>query len=392
MANGQSFQHRRVTFIAFVLVLTFFSEIVKAQQNWFRPTATTRRTTTTTSSKIKRYPEARNSATVVFPQDEQDAGYSSPRKMHQQIPMSLLNQLNEAGDWSEFLKFVDNVTVVEGEAPGDTPYVYGAWEVDGRTKGQGGEERDASVPAKPAHCMPELTTVPLMPNTDSSVLFYPTCTRIERCGGCCSSDLLVCEPIRTEIVHFQVLKTQYAGGSRMKFAGKESVPVEKHTACKCQCKVKESDCTINQAYVPNACRCECSNIDDRRKCESDNQTRYWDSRNCMCRCRDDGYNKQCSTGFYFNEEICKCQPWGISRRDVDFDGFDNENDSRQPAVIPKQSNNNIVIDRRPALTARPVRPIYKEEDTYEEEDKKSRPVERFQFANHWNFQNAKPRP
>jgi hypothetical protein len=99
---------------------------------------------------------------------------------------------------------------------------------------------DASVPAKPAHCMPELTTVPLMPNTDSSVLFYPTCTRIERCGGCCSSDLLVCEPIRTEIVHFQVLKTQYAGGSRMKFAGKESVPVEKHTACKCQCKVKES--------------------------------------------------------------------------------------------------------------------------------------------------------
>jgi hypothetical protein len=57
-----------VTFIVFVLVLTYFSEIVKAQQNWFRPTATTRRTTTTTSSKIKRYPEARNSATVVFPQ------------------------------------------------------------------------------------------------------------------------------------------------------------------------------------------------------------------------------------------------------------------------------------------------------------------------------------
>ncbi len=61
-------------------------------------------------------------------------------------------------------------------------------------------------------------------------------------------------------------------------------------------------------------------------------------------------------------------------------------------MIPKQSNNNIVIDRRPALTARPVRPVYKEEDTYEEEDKKSRPVERFQFANNWNFQNAKPRP
>ena len=52
--------------------------------------------------------------------------------------------------------------------------------------------------------MPELQTVQLMANTDPSVLFYPTCTRIERCGGCCSSDLLVCEPTKTETIHFQV--------------------------------------------------------------------------------------------------------------------------------------------------------------------------------------------
>ena len=85
----------------------------------------------------------------------------------------------------------------------------------------------------------------------------------------------------------------------------------------------------------------------------------------------------------------RCESWGISRRDIDLDGYDNENDSRQPAVIiPQPSNNNIVIDRRPALTRPVVRPpIYKEEDNYEEEDKKKRPVERFQFANNRNFQN-----
>ncbi|KAK4025309.1 uncharacterized protein LOC116925996 [Daphnia magna] len=384
MVMSQCFQRRWVTFFAIVFVLTCYSEIVEGQQNWFKPAATTRRpiATAITSSKTKRFPEARKPAAVVFPEDGQGAEIPA-NKMHQEIPLSLLNQLNEATDWTEFLKYVDNVTVIEGD--GDTPYVYG-WDVDGRTKDPNGAERDASVPAKAAHCIPELQTVPLLPNSDSSVLFYPTCTRVERCGGCCSSDLLVCEPIKTEIVHFQVLKTQYAGGSRMKFAGKESVPVEKHTACKCQCKVKESHCTVNQEYVPGACRCECSNIDDRRKCESDNQTRYWDSRNCICRCRDNGVNSQCSTGFYFNEDVCKCTPWVFQRRDFDL-GIDfEEEDSRQPVVIPQY--NDIPVNRRPVV---PPRPIYKEEDNYKEEEKKSRPVERFQFANNWNLQNSRPR-
>ena len=128
MANGQCFQHRRMTFtVTFVFILICYSEIVKAQHNWFRPTTTTKRpattsttTTTAASSKIKRHPETRNSPTVVFPEgilyishvalisqslyfgsllrnshflkhfnisvnaDEQDAGYSA-RKMHQQV-------------------------------------------------------------------------------------------------------------------------------------------------------------------------------------------------------------------------------------------------------------------------------------------------------------------
>lgn len=384
MAIINYFQRHCCIVIIFFLASMCCLQFAEAQQNWNKPVAVTntRRSSAATTRepvstpatvKSKRFLDSKK---VVFPED--DSTQFPYGKMPQQIPLSLLNELNEATDWSDFLKYVDNVTVIQSEDD-QHPYVYGTWEdfgVDGRTGGSG-IERDASIPAKAANCMPELQTVPLMANTDPSVIFYPTCTRVERCGGCCSSELLVCEPTKTETILFQVLKTQYAGGTRMKFAGKESVPVEKHTACKCQCRVKESHCTANQIYIPGSCRCECSNLDDRNKCEADNQTRYWDSRNCICRCRDNGTNQQCSTGFYFNEDICGCdRPWAVRRRE-DVDGsqiFPIAEDNRQPTY-----NNNVPTKR----SLPPSRPIYKDEDNYEEEDKKSKPIERFQFVNSW---------
>lgn len=58
--------------------------------------------------------------------------------------------------------------------------------------------------AKAAGCMPELQTVKISPSSDPSVLYIPTCTRVERCGGCCSHSLLACQPKVTETVSFQV--------------------------------------------------------------------------------------------------------------------------------------------------------------------------------------------
>jgi len=64
---------------------------------------------------------------------------------------------------------------------------------------------EAAVFPKSATCEPELTTVSLQNEDDKSVFYYPSCTRVERCGGCCSHELLSCQPTVTELITFQVL-------------------------------------------------------------------------------------------------------------------------------------------------------------------------------------------
>ena len=62
--------------------------------------------------------------------------------------------------------------------------------------------------ALPAACIPEKTVVPvILPRDDTSLSLsvFPSCTRLERCGGCCSHPLLSCQPIREETVTLEVL-------------------------------------------------------------------------------------------------------------------------------------------------------------------------------------------
>lgn len=67
----------------------------------------------------------------------------------------------------------------------------------------GETERSNAERPNQALCMPELQTVPLLEN-EPSVIYYPTCTRIKRCGGCCTHSLLSCQPTATEIRNFEV--------------------------------------------------------------------------------------------------------------------------------------------------------------------------------------------
>lgn len=57
---------------------------------------------------------------------------------------------------------------------------------------------------KPAGCSVEVQTISLKDTDDSSLYYYPPCTRVNRCGGCCSHDLLGCQPTKSEALNFEV--------------------------------------------------------------------------------------------------------------------------------------------------------------------------------------------
>lgn len=69
----------------------------------------------------------------------------------------------------------------------------------------GETERSNAERPNQASCMPELQTVPLLENDDPSIIYYPTCTRVKRCGGCCTHPFLSCQPTATETRNFEVI-------------------------------------------------------------------------------------------------------------------------------------------------------------------------------------------
>ncbi|KAJ8984615.1 hypothetical protein NQ317_006077 [Molorchus minor] len=168
----------------------------------------------------------------------------------------------------------------------------------------------AAKTLKSAGCSPELRTISLGQTDDPSVLYIPQCTRVERCGGCCSHSLLSCQPKETETLSYQVMKTKYTGGKKLKYIGKEVVLVERHVSCKCDCKVKEEDCNNYQEYRESECRCACTNLDEEKKCFK-SVKKLWNPELCACQCRDVA---QCTSGYSFDQIDCKCVPNHMRRR------------------------------------------------------------------------------
>lgn len=176
----------------------------------------------------------------------------------------------------------------------------------GNRFGDESQERNAGmIPAK-AECRPENVSVSLANSDDPTVIFIPKCTRIERCGGCCSNKLLACQPTETATISVQVIKTQYTGtgAKKLKYLGKEIIPLEKHLKCKCSCKIRAEHCLPNQQYRSSQCRCVCANKDEEQKCSRDPDRKYWDFQACTCKCR---YVMECSTGSFYDHNECRCK-------------------------------------------------------------------------------------
>lgn len=140
------------------------------------------------------------------------------------------------------------------------------------------------------------------------------------------------------MLFFKVIVVQYTGSSRLAVRNKEIVQVEKHTKCKCQCKIKQEDCNSFQEYRQSECLCVCNNLDEKKKCAKFNDTKLWDPTICKCRCREAA---DCSTGFYFDQNRCMCVAVPVRRRFAELSSSQERNfddkekyDIETPAVAP----------------------------------------------------------
>ncbi|XP_050038576.1 uncharacterized protein [Dermacentor andersoni] len=195
----------------------------------------------------------------------------------------------------------------EGHADATVDGFEGPPSILGKKGPVGGSSSSVPNP-EPGTCLPTKQLVEFPKPSDPSIILWPPCTRVPRCGGCCPSTILKCAPTKTTNVTFKVIKAQYPepGASKFNFVGHEIVTLEKHDKCSCECKEQPTDCNALQQY--NECRCVCRNNNEMLSCNGPGMV--WDPRDCRCKCRD---YAECSTGFYYNTRSCRCEQLGRSR-------------------------------------------------------------------------------
>jgi len=154
-------------------------------------------------------------------------------------------------------------------------------------------------------CKPRPIITPVPQPTDNSGQYYPTCVNTNKCGGCCQNPTYVqCVGAINETVDKQVFYYDYATEK----ATQKTIQLQQEKSCKCECRIKASDCVNRQVYNSKNCICDCPVTPAQRNCDA---THYWSSRLCKCVChkvRDDCPSKQ-----EFDDKTCACV---CKKRDV----------------------------------------------------------------------------
>uniref|UniRef100_A0A182M748 Platelet-derived growth factor (PDGF) family profile domain-containing protein n=1 Tax=Anopheles culicifacies TaxID=139723 RepID=A0A182M748_9DIPT len=238
--------------------------------------------------------------------EDDDDGYNNDGSSEefQGLPIEYARQLSELNSSADILKLLDPDSI-------DHRLFTDNGEYSGRDMG--------TVPVA-ASCEPDSQLVSLRPEnlTNPRYYFYPSCTRVKRCSGCCNTNQLVCEPVANRTILYKVNILEYRSGKRDKFSHLELVPIEEHVRCKCQCRIKEWHCTEQQTYNPNNCRCECTNKEERNDCLQERQQKQWNPDTCTCDCLP--RNEECTSGSHYDRSACKCVP--VSMGDNEFYAYD----------------------------------------------------------------------
>ncbi|XP_071847388.1 vascular endothelial growth factor A-like isoform X9 [Apostichopus japonicus] len=191
------------------------------------------------------------------------------------------------------------------------------------TSNLSGEVEFPSLPA----CEPRATivrTTSLIAVNDDTI-FWPHCLSIQRCGGCCNSDLFECVATETRDQTAELIRMEYRSETmRLEWAGMTSLHFKEDVNCGCKCKVRPSDCRpdrelftncqcqcmveldcpINFRWDPLSCDCVCDVPWSERLCRSKRET--FNSTMCGCSC-DSGLQEKCERkGLRFNSSKCKC--------------------------------------------------------------------------------------
>uniref|UniRef100_A0A0B7B9G0 Platelet-derived growth factor (PDGF) family profile domain-containing protein n=1 Tax=Arion vulgaris TaxID=1028688 RepID=A0A0B7B9G0_9EUPU len=197
--------------------------------------------------------------------------------------------------------------------------------------------------AQPDECSPRDTTVRLtFENSHPNWVYFPRCTQIERCGGCCASTNLECVPSYIERVTYKVLKAEvpFPGSPLLEWKGEfSSVILERHMSCRVQCTLTSIKCGPKKEFLNRQCECKCRNY---LRCQP---PLVWDPEHCECKCAEVltccKQGELC--GLVFNKDTCECGidvlhiRNNITREDIESYNAMLENATTTTDMVPSSS-------------------------------------------------------